>query len=120
MKYLLMVVLLFSFNQARAASVFASGSDLLGQCEANLSETKSDINIATGMLCSGYVQGISDAHESFVSAGVLEGVFCIRRGVNVGQLVRIVTKHLQEHPEKLHMGASGSVLSALRAAFPCE
>ena len=74
MKYLLMIILLFSSNQA-AAEGFVSGSFLLEGCEAYLSKTSA----AEGNTCFGFVTGVSDAYSNFLK--VMEypgsGVFLI-------------------------------------------
>ncbi len=116
MKYLLMIVLLFSFNQAAALS-FRSGNQLLEECEAYLSETGS---AASGNTCFGFVTGIVDAHDNFTSWEVMLTLWCPPDKMSTTQLIRIVTKHLQEHPESLHETAAGEVVVALVAAFPCE
>jgi len=119
MKYLLMVVLLFSFNQARAveAENFYSGNELLAMCEAYLSETGS---AAKGNTCFGYVAGIVDAHNTFVNLADLEQSWCPPENLDGSQLVRVVTKYLQGNPQQLHLTASSLVVNALILAFPCE
>jgi len=116
MKYLLAIVLLFSFGQAMAAGSYVTGSVLLEQCDAHINET----NIADGNVCVGYIAGIADVHITFVDWGDMEKNMCIPFAVGSTQLVRIVTKYLQEHPENLHLAASSLVLTALGTAFPCE
>jgi len=116
MKYLLMIVLLFSFSQA-AALGFLTGSDLLERCEARLSETGS---IPRGNTCYGFVIGIQSAHQNFIVSGEMSPLWCSPHNVGTSQLIRVVTKYLQEHPEDLHFWASSMVLNALKLAFPCE
>jgi len=116
MKYLLTVVLLFSFSQAAALGFISSG-DLLEYCEARLSETGS---AAEGNSCYSFVAGISDAHDNFTVLGKMSPLWCLPDNVDTSQLIRVVTKYLQEHPESLHFAASSMVLSALELAFPCE
>jgi len=119
MKYLLMIVLLFSFNQARAATVESlyTGNELLDRCEAYLSDTGS---AAKGNTCFGYLAGIADAHDDFVAGGLHGKEWCKPENMKGKQLVRIVTKYLQEHPENLHYTAASLVANAFRKAFPCE
>jgi|LWDU01.1.fsa_nt_gi hypothetical protein len=52
MKYLLTVILLFSFGQAGAITVYYSGSKLLELCEARYKEDTAE-NIAEGNVCYG-------------------------------------------------------------------
>jgi len=114
MKYLLAIVLLFSFNQAMAG--YLSGGMLLEDCEAFLNKT----DVAEGNLCSGYVMGIFDTHESLVHREQLKPIWCAPDGVDSTQAIRVVTKHLQKRPEDLHASAPGQVWLALLMAFPCE
>jgi len=116
MKYLLTIVLLCSFSQA-AAKGFLSGSEILDRCEAYLSETGS---VARGETCVGYVMGITDAHGTFTDWGEMSPLWCTPDNMSTGQMVRVVTKYLQEHPEDLHLQAASLVSIALRKAFPCK
>ena len=123
MKYLLTIVLLFSFGQARATEfgTFERGNSLLEYCEKYIKG-----NYSIGNSCAGYIGGIVDVHRSLSGWGVMSEIFCIYSdyGINTNQLVRVVTEHLQEHlqehPEDLHALASSVVLTALSEAFPCE
>jgi len=117
MKYLLAIVLLFSFNQVMAGWAFLNGNLLLERCEAYLSDTG---NVAKGNLCFGYVTGIADAHSLFVRWEGLEQKWCMPDNIEGAQLVRVVTKYLQERPEKLHHAADILAGNALVESFPCE
>jgi len=117
MKYLLMIVLLFSFNQVRAVEGFSNGNVLLEECEAYLSDTGS---AAKGNICIGYIMGVVDTHAIVVNWDGSEMRFCLPRSIQGSQLVRVATKHLKENPQDLHLAASGLVIAALHFAFPCE
>jgi len=69
---------------------------------------------------SGYIQGIADAHEQFVSWGIMERKWCMPKGIETAQLIRVVMKYLREHPQDLHLSAGDLTAAALRAAFPCR
>ena len=70
--------------------------------------------------CSGYIIGVSDTADTLaVWKGFAESI-CTPQGVTSGQLQKVVVKHLNEHPEKLHLRASSLVLNVLTEAFPCE
>ena len=111
MKYLLMLVLLFSFNQVKALAVYATGNDLLELCEINQEMAPS---------CIFYVMGVADFHNQAVEWGYLEPIWCVPGGATPKQLARIVTKRMQEHPDELHVSAAKQVEAALYHAFPCE
>jgi len=116
MKYLLTIVLLFSFGQANAVGGYKSGNELLGYCDLYLT----DPGRFNGGLCAGYILGVVDAAGSYEAWGVMTQPFCVPIGVTVGQLVQIAYKSLKEEPETLHLLASGLVANALTEAFPCE
>ena len=117
MKYLLTIVLLFTFSQVVVAA-FYSGNEMLKMCEAYLSETGS---AADGNICVGYVVGIHDGHFTFSVRADMKKTICLPdSSVDGSQLVRVVTKHLQEHPEDLHYTAASLITNALQQAFPCE
>jgi hypothetical protein len=116
-KYLLIIVLLCTVSQARAAEmlIFHSGNTLLEKCEAYVNKTY----IATGNVCAGYIEGIVDAHAAYVGWGHMEKKFCIPETVMIDQLVRVVTEDLQDRPEDLHLTGGSLVANALFLAFPC-
>jgi len=106
---LAMMMLLSAQSQAG----YYSGSDLLQRCE-------SDSNAAYNT-CVGYIVGMVDYQEALVFWSNLdEPVFCEPMDAKSGQLVKVVTKYLNEHPENLHLSASGEVTNALVTAFPCS
>jgi hypothetical protein len=45
---------------------------------------------------------------------------CIPDGANTGQMVKVVQKYLDDHPEKLAQPAAALVEEATRKAFPCN
>ena len=106
----LAVMLLLS---AQSQAGFYTGNKLLQLCE---SDSAGEYNT-----CIGYVMGISDYQTTLLGWSDLdEPYFCTPAGAMGSQLVKVVTKYLNEHPEKLHVSASGSVANALRLAFPCN
>jgi len=120
MRYLLMIVLLFSFNQVRAVdSGFYNSSELLELFEAYLKEGTIE-NVTNGNVCFGYVLGMSDMHDAFVKWGDMKPSWCTPEKITGKQLILVVTKHLQEHSERSHFAASTEAGNALIKAFPCE
>jgi hypothetical protein len=119
MKTLLLTILLLSFGQAQAqatSAVFLHGNKLLERCEAHVNDT----NVAKGAACMGYLEGIDDVHDTFTIWKEMDKQWCTPDKINSDQLVRVMVKYLQEHPEQLHLAASSLVPHALHAAFPCE
>ena len=106
----LAVMLLLS---AQSQAGFLSGSTLLQYCE---SESNPEYQA-----CGAYIAGIHDYQATLVAWTDLDGpFFCAPAKGKTSQLVKVVTKYLNEHPEKLHLAASGLVSSALYDAFPCS
>jgi len=107
MKYLLMIVLLFSFNQASAA-VFFTGNELYGFC-------RPDPDKSIGV-CNGYVTAFIDT-ESWEGTST----FCLpKRNFMNQQAIDVVSKYLKDNPEQRHLLAPVLVNMALMEAFPCE
>lgn len=93
-------------------SRYSSGEELLQLCESDLDTKQSS--------CSGYVTAVLDTHEALVASRNLERGFCVPKGVDPVQLVRVAVKYLSEEPEKLHGGAAVLLLDYFAQAFPCE
>jgi hypothetical protein len=100
--------------QSRAEfGMYLSGSDLLQKCESD--------SVAESNTCDGYILGILDFQEALVGWSRLdEPIFCTPDSALSGQPIKVVIKYLNEHPEKLHLAASGAVTNALGIAFPCS
>jgi hypothetical protein len=75
------------------------------------------IDLAT---CNGYVSGVVDG-GLVASAGNENGRYplCVPSEVTRLELVRVVLKYGNDHPEKLHWLAGRLVVEALSTAFPC-
>jgi hypothetical protein len=71
-------------------------------------------------MCLGYIVGVVDSFKTTSTVKGEKKIFCIPQGVTSGQLVLVLKKSMQEHPETLHLPASAHTLSALTAAFPCS
>lgn len=96
--------------------------DLLRECKVALDvESAADIGQALGGVhCMGYVEGIADAHAVFAAVSPTARMWCEpASGLQTEQRVRVVVKHLEANPEKLHGPARTEVIVAHRDAFPC-
>ena len=92
---------------AQSQAGFFNGSMLLKRCEYNA--------------CTHYIMGISDYQETLLGWSYLdEPHFCTPDSGSADQLVKVVTKYLNEHPEDLHLHAGSLVANALHEAFPCS
>ena len=106
----LAVMLLLS---AQSQAAYYSGGDLLQKCESD--------SAAMYNACAGYIMGIDDYQGTLVNWSLLdEPYFCTPDSAKMSQLVKVVTKYLNEHPEKLHLDAGSLVANALNEPFPCS
>lgn len=96
------------------AGGFETGSSLLEMCEAKESEDNYYQNIAN---CRGYIVGSADMFDCQVEGAGFNWDSSQR--VTQGQVVRIVVRWLNDHPQYLHYTAGGLIAAALAEAFPC-
>lgn len=107
-----------------------SGSHMLPNCEAavkmgssnktiSLNPTATEIQEAIdGSYCAGYVVGVVD---SLISVNLTsKRMYCIPTNADNDQLVRVVSKYLNDNPAKLNEPASFLVTGAMVDAFPCK
>ena len=115
--------LLFILTFGSASAQTDTGMDLLRACNAIIqAEEGGDVSIENQLLSfywTGYLGGFNDA-AVLIDTAVSHGIYCVpSQGIENDQLVRVVKKYLDEHPEDLHLTARILVLLALREAFPC-
>ena len=65
--------------------------------------------------CLGYIQGFKEANALTPIPN-----FCVPDAVTLGQLIKVVVKYMDEHPEELHLLSGLVVREALQKAFPCR
>jgi len=90
-----------------ASAGYLNGSKLLNICEQDRKA------------CGLYIMGVADTHDIFVMWKDIEGYSCIPKDVTDTQLSTVVIKYLKDHPENLHLGAAGAILTAITKAWPC-
>ena len=89
-----------------------TGGQLLEDCESE--------NYFVKGSCMGYIEGVGDSVATLAHWEGFAEYMCTPKGVTSGQFRLVVMKHLNKHPEELHLNAGGLVLIALSEAFPCE
>jgi hypothetical protein len=62
-------------------------------------------------ICTGYIVGVMEATSDQI---------CYPPGATYFQLIQVVGRFLDVHPEQLHLHALDLVLLALHEAFPCK
>jgi len=111
--FLLLVLYSGVFFAGTRGITYLDGNKLLKACELE----DAGISFEYGANCSGYIVGVADASQGKSWDGF---PYCKPAAVTRGQLVKIVTKWLNNHPEELHNAAHTLVQVALLNAFPCE
>ena len=115
MKRIILAALVGVLALTPAEAVALDGSGLMRMCS-----NEDDVRELT--YCFGYIIGIARAEESLQQAGMFRDQFrqvCVPKLAKGVQLVAIVIKYLNDHPEVRHRPAGAIVLIALRQAFPC-
>jgi hypothetical protein len=90
----------------QAYTYFQTGNSLRDECLPSLGKPSPR--------CIAYVVGAVD--------GMWWGepnLICLPQGVTQDQLAEVVAKYLEDHPERLHLGAPVLIADALQPAFPC-
>jgi len=108
MKQIVMFLLLVLYSGIAFAGFF-DGNKLLEDCESS--------NAIESVACIVYIAGVSDASQEKTWDGLS---YCTPDNAAIKQYMKIVTKYLNEYPERLHYSAYTLVQSALLEAFPCE
>lgn len=85
---------------------------LAGMDQTKLSDEEHDhINI-----CLFYVSGVLDGFQIGDSATKI----CIPDGTSLGELALVVSKYLNQYPERLHILPQFLVIASVHTAFPCK
>ena len=83
-----------------------TGNDLLYECRNYTNRGSSTFGDG---VCLGYIAGVGDSVE-----------FCGGDNITYGQIVRVVLKYMDDHPEQLNQDTITIVRRALLNAFPCS
>jgi hypothetical protein len=75
--------------------------------------------------CIGYVTGVVDDHFwlQIIDTSQFDPAkfYCIPSNtMTSNQIIRVITKWLEDHPSRLHEQAATLVIAALRENFPCK
>ena len=102
--------------------IAADGNRLLADCGAAVTAIDTGQTITTEKLvdvtrCFAWLEGMLQMNDLYEFKGAT-AVFCRPNNSTNVQLVRIVVKYLQDHPEELHKDEFVLAI-ALRTAFPC-
>lgn len=117
MKKTLLAFLMF-FALTGQSICHADGNELLSQCKisSDIPSVRNWEQLCKAQYCDGVVSGAVG-----VGRFLTPRPFCTPGSVTLGQMVRIVVKFLENHPELLHEKNEGLfVVAALSEAFPCK
>jgi hypothetical protein len=101
------------------------GTILLDNCTEAIKyiDNKNDpsINFTAVNYCVGYISGINDLHTSFIASVSCfdPPKYCVPQQIKPEQLVQVIVRFLNIHPEDLHFQGSDLIIAALKDAFPC-
>ena len=97
------------------ASVTVDGNALLKECQKAVKLVDDDYakyaDVSDIASCTGFIHGLM---------AVPNTIFCMPVNVSGYQVMRVLVKYLQEHPEDLHLAKGELALDALADAFPCH
>ena len=103
-----------------------SGNSFLRICSAVEKENRTQTESENVMACLAYVSGFGDGvlvERSFARVNMgrkVSAPFCRPSGVEKGQIIRVVLKHIRDNPADAHHSTASLILSALRKAYPCQ
>jgi hypothetical protein len=135
---LLGAALALSITAAAAEEDMQSGNYWLPNCRKFLDGKQTELfNQWEQPICAGIVEGIAwmganvrlwapDIPKSDglgrLNLEVFLRIDCIDvpDGATIFQLVRVVVKHIEAHPERMHEDFHNLALEALRTAWPCK
>lgn len=101
-----------------AGAQFLSGSTLLEWCAVSAGE-----DVIKAGYCLGYIRATADALQFHRKVNVYPNnpvPVCIPDSIVTNDLELTFEAWAAKHPEKLHLSASGLVISAFREAYPCK
>lgn len=109
---------------SNAAVPMFTGNIWMQMCEKYVGN-ESDSN---DMICEAFIQGTVEGYFHGFTAGQIGIVpddkasvaFCFSNQVTIGQIVKIVRKDLQDHPQLLDSPISMVLGVSLKNKFPCK
>ena len=112
-------------GSAQDAKPTLDGNQLLQECNLAIKATDGARLTTTEAYiaghCVGYLAGVYDA--LWMTPGHLPGKDCIAAipdGVSITELVKVVVKYLNDHPNRLHLDYEVLTFIALGEAYPCS
>ena len=109
-------VFLFSLLPITSAHAF-SGNNLDKWCK-NYGEKKA----LTGYdgVCVGLIEGFIKGLDFGLELGNKNKLYCLPEKRESLQIIKVIKKYMNEHPEELHYDFTNLIPMALLKAFPCK
>ena len=108
---------------AKSSNYVFTGNDMYESCShalRGLDKTGEYDDHRFGV-CAGYISGIVDFHTVLTTVELLpDDLFCLPEGITTAQVIRDVTRYLENNPGKRHELAAYLVIRALLEAYPCQ
>ncbi len=104
-------IVLASVACVSTASADATGNQIKAYCDAPM-------QTPANAMCLGYISGALDAYR-VVGHMRKTKLFCEPESATGEQIVSMVKKYLDEHPEQLHWVASQLIYIVMARTFPC-
>lgn len=116
------VVLISASLTASASNFRYDGNELLQQCQQYIKVIDGDRNADAfaASYCEGFVEGVTRTVSFYRSELDKDAKFCIEGGVTNSQVVRVVTKYLNDNPKLLNKDKMLLTWAALKDAYPCK
>ncbi|WP_047528498.1 Rap1a/Tai family immunity protein [Pseudomonas sp. 11/12A] len=106
-----------------AQSAMADGNKLLKECREGIVYVdggREPENLFGVGQCMGVIQGTIDTLDLTHALLNSPKIVCLPSGgLETLQVMKIVVKYLNEHPDRLHLNESGLISTALMVSFPC-
>ena len=112
----LILILLLTFTVVPTNAGNLTGNELLEHCGVGGKKEDPIHYFQYRAYCTGYIEGVTDG----IYYTQTINLFCVPNKVTVGQIMKVVTKYLNENPQRLHENYVPLILSAMREAFPCK
>ena len=101
MKFQILATLIILGIAGRGEAGFNTGSQILSNCESN-NETEQS-------LCALYLEGIADATELWIGAGVMPKLICMPGDASTEKLQEVFLEYANENPGELDEVASSDL-----------
>jgi hypothetical protein len=113
---LLVIASIFGASPLMAEG-FINGNELLDHCVQ--AQDKEKLSSHDTGHCFGFISGVTDLYDILISEMIVKPAYCPPPNVSLIQMVNIVVKYLEAHPENLHYSGSSLAIRAYVEAFPC-